>query len=181
MCAVLCVRRQAGGVLLHASRDLEPNSCGAIVVSLQLATLHDSSVTPAAPCFTASGCSLHLRVPSWADPATSSITLNGRPLDAGTGRGGGGARLRPGHFVRLQRQWEAGDRVVALFGLYTYVEPLNDWRPQYRDTYALLYGPYMMVRRVRLVRFPTVRLHALATHLDSPVFASLSHRRVPLR
>ena len=142
---------QAGGALLHTSRDLEPNSCGALIITLQLAALHEASVNShdasAAPCFASAGCVLRLRVPSWADPATSTLALNGQPLGAATGRSGGDAQLRPGHFVRLHRQWAVGDRVVATFGLYTYVEPLNDWRPQYRDTYALLYGPYMLVRR----------------------------------
>jgi hypothetical protein len=34
---------------------------------------------------------------------------------------------------------------VAHFGLYAYLEPINDWRPSFESTYALLYGPQMLV------------------------------------
>ena len=35
--------------------------------------------------------------------------------------------------------------LVATLGLYAYLEPLNDWRPQFESTYALMYGPHMLV------------------------------------
>ena len=53
--------------------------------------------------------------------------------------------MRVGRFLRVHRSWAAGDSLLARFGLYAYLEPLNDWRPQYESTYALLYGPTMLV------------------------------------
>jgi hypothetical protein len=50
-----------------------------------------------------------------------------------------------GRFLRVHRRWAEGDRLVAHFGLYAYLEPINDWRPSFESTYALLYGPQMLV------------------------------------
>ena len=53
--------------------------------------------------------------------------------------------MRVGRFLRVHRTWAVGDALAARFGLYAYLEPLNDWRPQYESTFALLYGPKMLV------------------------------------
>ena len=53
--------------------------------------------------------------------------------------------MRVGRFLKLDRTWAAGDALHATFGLYVYLEPLNDWRPQYESSYALLYGPHLLV------------------------------------
>ncbi|KAL1510549.1 hypothetical protein AB1Y20_006852 [Prymnesium parvum] len=136
------VRWRGGGVLLHLTRDLAVGACDALLVAFTLAELHEAERPPS--CFSARGCTILLRVPSWADPAATALTVNGAPLDERGGEAGASV-VRVGEFVRLHRRWSDGDRVAARFGLYVYVEPLNDWRPQFRDTYALLYGPYMLV------------------------------------
>jgi hypothetical protein len=110
-------------------------------------------------CFEARGCTLWLRIPSWAAPLASSVTLVTQagqttplaPPPTPTSEGdtqAAAASRRPmavGRFLRVHRRWAEGDRLVAHFGLYAYLEPINDWRPSFESTYALLYGPQMLV------------------------------------
>lgn len=147
------VRWRAGGVLLHLSQDLQLVSCDAVMISIEFAPLRESrsqlsplhSENVSTSCFSPRGCTIHLRIPSWVDPLTSYLTLNAKPLQGSSSQHNVGS-LRVGTFVEIHRQWDKGDRVVARLGLYTYAESLNDWRTQYSDTYALLYGPHMLVR-----------------------------------
>ena len=98
-------------------------------------------------CFSPAGCTLWLRLPSWADPEASVVELimanasRATTLEPSAGR----AQMTIGRFLKIERSWAAGDALRAVFGLYAYLEPLNDWRPQYESTFALLYGPYMLV------------------------------------
>jgi len=110
-------------------------------------------------CFEARGCTLWLRIPSWAAPLASSVTLVTQagqttplaPPPTPTSEGDTQAAAAPrrpmavGRFLRVHRRWAEGDRLVAHFGLYAYLEPINDWRPSFESTYALLYGPQMLV------------------------------------
>ena len=94
-------------------------------------------------CFSAQGCTIWLRLPSWADPERSSVSVRGErdPTEPPNGHG----QMRVGRFLALHRSWVPGGGIDARFGLYAYLEPVNDWRPQYARSYALLYGPRMMV------------------------------------
>ena len=140
------LRWAEGQAVVTLSRSLRPVSCDAVTISLTLGHLDpgDRSGSPGGNCFTEPGCTLWLRLPSWAANETSSVHLRAasgteklEPLN--------GQRMRPGRFLRVSRTWASGDTLVATLGLFSYLEPLNDWRPQYESTYALLYGPYMLV------------------------------------
>ena len=133
------------------SRELSAAHCTALEVRLELQPMEaNRTAGDGDGCFSAAGCILWLRMPSWADPYASSLVLQpaaggGEPtvLQPEPGRSLNGVAV--GRFVRVERTWANGDALLASFGMYTYLEPLNDWRPQYESTYALLYGPFMMV------------------------------------
>ena len=140
-----------GGATVQLSTELERDGCRAMRLTLTLTThaANASTAPPAAGCFGPDGCALQLRLPSWADPNASHVTLRDAdgvtsPLEPSTA----GQPLRVGRFLRLQRRWAPGTVVSARFGLYAYVERANDWRAAHSATHALLYGPHMLVALV---------------------------------
>jgi len=66
---------------------------------------------------------LHLRIPSWAEGA--AVTVNGAPVPG----------VVPGEFLRIERVWRPGDKVVLHLPMKTEAAP---W---YRDGIALTRGP----------------------------------------
>ena len=66
---------------------------------------------------------LHLRIPAWADGAT--VTLNGSPVPG----------VVPGEFLRIERVWRPGDKVLLHLPMKT------EARPWYRGGVALTRGP----------------------------------------
>ena len=158
-----------GGATLHLASELERDGCSGVQLTLTLAPLVPdaadaadaaAAAAPGAGCFGPEGCTIHLRLPSWADPDASHVTLSEAASSGGGGGGGGGdgaaatlepatgQPLRVGRFLRLHRRWTVGAKVRARFGLYPYVESANDWRSAYGTTAALLYGPHMLVALV---------------------------------
>lgn len=153
-----------GGALVRLSTALRQPGCDAFVVTLSLApagedhslrrgmapqrgTASASIPQGGGACFSPAGCTLVIRIPSWADGETSSVDVSGAHSGTHAAGNGGGSRLRPGSFMRVHRRWgpEGGASVTATFGLYVYSEPLNDWRPRYRSSHTLLYGPHVLV------------------------------------
>jgi DUF1680 family protein len=66
---------------------------------------------------------LHLRIPAWADGAT--VSVNGSPVPG----------VMPGEFLRIERAWRPGDKVLLHFPMKTEATP---W---YRNGIALTRGP----------------------------------------
>jgi uncharacterized protein len=71
---------------------------------------------------------LNIRIPSWAEGA--SIRVNGKRMDVAAGL-----------FVRLDREWDSGDRIDLELPLKTRMESVD---PQHADTVALLSGPLVL-------------------------------------
>ena len=87
----------------------------------------------------AADLTVSLRIPSWADAATTTVSLNGEPLvEAGAGQ--------VGTFLHVkQPQWKAGDVLAASFGMRPRFAKLNDDRDDYDTVGSLHYGPYLLV------------------------------------
>ena len=87
----------------------------------------------------AADLTVSLRIPSWADAATSTVSLNGEPLvEAGAGQ--------VGTFLHVkQPQWKAGDVLAASFGMRPRFAKLNDDRDDYEVVGSLHYGPHLLV------------------------------------
>lgn len=71
---------------------------------------------------------LNLRIPSWAEGAF--VSVGRKRLD-----------VAAGSFVRLEREWESGDRIELELPLKTRLEAVNS---QHSDTVALLSGPLVL-------------------------------------
>lgn len=157
---------EEGGAFVQLKTALRRPDCAALVVSLKLTPLsarrHTSgrrvgrtqsdgaSSAPTASvgaCFSPTGCTLVVRIPSWADKSTSSLIISGGRDDGYAPLGSKSSRLQPGSFLRIRRIWgsEGDASITATFGLYAYSEPVNDWRPRYERAHTLLYGPYVLV------------------------------------
>ena len=85
-------------------------------ISLQLALSHPERFTIA------------LRIPAWAGH-DSKFTVNGKGL---------GARLQPGTWLNLDRDWKDGDHIEFSVGMPVRLARLDD---RHSETVALLYGP----------------------------------------
>jgi DUF1680 family protein len=85
-------------------------------ISLQLALSHPERFTIA------------LRIPAWAGH-DSKFTVNGKGL---------GARLQPGTWLKLDRDWKDGDHIEFSVGMPVRLARLDD---RHSETVALLYGP----------------------------------------
>jgi len=72
---------------------------------------------------------IRLRVPIWA--AGSTVTLNGKPLDAGA---------EPGSYLTIRRQWKTGDRIEMSLPMRLSVEAT----PDDPSMQAFLYGPLVL-------------------------------------
>ena len=72
--------------------------------------------------------SVNLRIPSWAEGA--SVGGNGKRMD-----------VAAGSFIRLDREWNSGDRIELELPLKTRLEPID---AQHTDTVALLSGPLVL-------------------------------------
>ena len=63
-----------GGATLHLASELERDGCSGVQLTLTLAPLVPDAAdaadaaAPGAGCFGPEGCTIHLRLPSWADP-----------------------------------------------------------------------------------------------------------------
>eukprot|EP00964_Phaeocystis_antarctica_P161848 scaffold134914_cov78-Phaeocystis_antarctica.AAC.1 len=88
-----------GGATLHLTSELERDGCTGVQLTLSLAPLvpdaadaadPDAAAAPGAGCFGPEGCTIHLRLPSWADPDTSHVTLSEAGASGNNGGGGGG-------------------------------------------------------------------------------------------
>ena len=141
------LRWDAGGARVSLSRELDGEECSEIEVTISLRALgyvggggSDASAASSG-CFDG-GCSLHVRIPSWAESGSSEVRLNGAPLESPRGNG---RRLVTGRFLRVDRRWSDGDVLSLRLGLFVYAEPSNDWRPEHARTFALLFGPHMLV------------------------------------
>ena len=88
--------------------------------------------------FIAADLTISLRIPSWADAAVTTVSLNGQPLvEPGAGQ--------VGTFLHVKRpQWRPGDVLVASFGMRPRFVKLNDIRDDYDTFGSLHYGPYLL-------------------------------------
>ena len=86
-----------------------------------------------------SGLTVSLRIPGWADAATTTVELNGEPLvKAGT--------CETGKFLDIKRsRWLGGDIITARFGMRPKFVKLNDVREEYVSVGSLHYGPFLLV------------------------------------
>ena len=71
---------------------------------------------------------VNLRIPSWADGA--SVGVGGKRMD-----------IAAGSFIRLDREWNSGNRIELELPLKTHLEPID---AQHTDTVALLSGPLVL-------------------------------------
>ena len=133
------VQWAAGGATVKLQSSLAADRCDTLHVTIELAALSGGGA-----CFGAGGCALSVRLLSWADGAASSVELHHDGSVERLAPDGDGA-TEVGRFVRIERTWAAGDSVRLRLGLYAYLEPLNDWRVRYAASYALVYGPLVMV------------------------------------
>ncbi|MEO8596067.1 MAG: beta-L-arabinofuranosidase domain-containing protein [Candidatus Solibacter sp.] len=72
---------------------------------------------------------IRLRVPKWAQGST--VSVNGKPLDAGA---------EPGSYLTIRRQWKSGDRIEMTLPMRLSVEAT----PDDPATQAFLYGPLVL-------------------------------------
>lgn len=77
---------------------------------------------------------LQLRYPGWVPEGELEISVNGKPYPVSQ---------RPGTFVPIRREWQAGDRVEVSFAMHTAVEQL----PDSSNYYAFRYGPIVLAAR----------------------------------
>jgi len=75
---------------------------------------------------------LNLRIPAWAEGA--GVSINGKRSSA---------RIAPGTFATLVREWRTGDRVELELPLRLRLQPVDAEHP---DTVALLAGPLVLMR-----------------------------------
>jgi DUF1680 family protein len=80
-----------------------------------------------------------LRIPSWADAAATTVSLNGQPVvEPGT--------CQVGTFLHVkQPRWTSGDVLAASFGMRPRFIKLNDDRDAYDTFGSLHYGPHLLV------------------------------------
>ncbi len=72
---------------------------------------------------------LYLRHPSWSEKTT--VKVNGKKVNV---------RQKPGSYIAISRQWQAGDKVEATFPMTIKLEQT----PDNPDKGALLYGPIVL-------------------------------------
>ena len=69
---------------------------------------------------TRTNATIHVRIPAWAVPATTTLTVNGSPVFAA-----GASSIKPGTFLAITGSFGTGDTIVGTFGLAPWLEPLN--------------------------------------------------------
>jgi DUF1680 family protein len=86
---------------------------------------------------TTASTKINLRIPGWALPATTTISLNGELLVKP-----GGAK--PGTFLQIRAEFKLGDTISASFGMGASFRLLNDNRTAYDSMGSISYGPYTL-------------------------------------
>lgn len=76
---------------------------------------------------------LAIRYPSWADQV--EVTINGQKKKI---------KEKPGHYIRLKRNWKKGDHIQIVFPMKLQVNPTKD-NPQIA---AITYGPVVLAGRM---------------------------------
>lgn len=92
--------------------------------STRLAFDNDASVT------------LKIRYPEWGAPGRLTVRINGRIVRV---------QAHPGEYVRIARDWHAGDRVDIALPMAVHLEQM----PDQSHYYAVLYGPIVLAAKTR--------------------------------
>ncbi|MEO3691978.1 glycoside hydrolase family 127 protein [Roseateles paludis] len=77
---------------------------------------------------------LALRYPGWVAAGALRVSVNGKPVTT---------RAKPGDYVEITRDWQAGDRIALQLPMRTHVEPM----PALPRYVAVLHGPIVLAAK----------------------------------
>jgi DUF1680 family protein len=90
---------------------------------------------------------LNLRYPRWVEDGALELSINGERHTV---------QANPGDYVRIDRQWQAGDKVQLSLPMHIELEQL----PDESDHYAVTYGPVVLAAKTQ--PFPNESLNFLS-------------------
>ncbi len=137
--------KYASSIYFHSAQALYVNLFIPSAVEWEGTTVTQRTAFPEdnRTSFTVSGASkrfsLRLRFPSWA--ASMTVSVNGRKIRT---------RVAPGHYMDVERMWQAGDSVSVEFGMALREEPARGDEQRA----VLMYGPVVLSGKLAPVSRP---------------------------
>lgn len=132
------LRWAAAGLNVTQKSDYTADST-AFKVTITLTEAAAVATASAAADVSASAkATINIRIPAWAVPERTTLTLNGRSVFPTPGH------VKPGEFLAITAAFGSGDTIVASVGMEARLSPLNDARPEYASVAAIMYGPLVL-------------------------------------